>query len=253
MRRTVVSGMQYVLTIAAIIGVWWAYVALWDVPTFLLPAPDRVWRELVELFSTGRVWPHLTHTAGILLSGFVLGTLLGSVLGFVLGNARAVEEILRPYIVFFQAAPKIALAPLFIIWFGLGFTSKLVLVVSLAFFPAMVAALLGVRSVSKNMLELARLLRLSPLRRWWTIELPSSAPYLFAGLRVGAIQATVGAIVAEWMAGDRGLGFLMIFGSTTYRAPLLIAAVVLTVALGIAVHQLVVWLESAATRWQEAT
>ena len=103
------------------------------------------------------------------------------------------------------------------------------------------------------MLELARLLRLNPLRRWWTIELPSSAPYLFAGLRVGAIQATVGAIVAEWMAGDRGLGFLMIFGSTTYRAPLLIAAVVLTVALGIAVHQLVVWLESAATRWQEAT
>jgi NitT/TauT family transport system permease protein len=250
--KGIVNALQYVLTIAAIIGVWWAYVIWWNVPAYLLPPPNRVWQELVTLFSSGRIWPHLSHTSGVLVVGFVLGSLLGSVLGFLLGNARAVEEVLRPYIVFFQAAPKIALAPLFIIWFGLGLTSKLVLVVSLAFFPAMVGALLGVRSVRKNMLELSRLLRLHPLQRWWTIELPSSAPYLFAGLRVGTIQATVGAIVAEWMAGDRGLGFLMIFGSTTYRSPLLIAAVVLTVALGIVAHQAVVWLEAWATRWSEA-
>lgn len=251
MRRAATLAAQYAVTILAIVAVWWGYVAAFDVPPYLLPAPDRVGRELVGLFAGGRVWQHLLHTSGILIAGFVLGTLLGGALGFVLGSARALEEILRPYIVFFQAAPKIALAPLFIIWFGLGLTSKIVLVVSLAFFPSLVGALLGVRSVSSTMRELARLLRLNPIQRWWTIELPASTPYLFAGMRVGAIQATVGAIVAEWMAGDRGLGFLMIFGSTTYRAPLLIAAVVLTVALGILVHQVVVWLEAASTRWQE--
>jgi NitT/TauT family transport system permease protein len=239
-----------VITPAVLIGLWWGYVTLFKVPPFILPPPQMVGSELVRLFAGGTIWPHLGHTLGIILAGFVLGSMGGLLLGLVLARLPGLERMIAPYLLFIQTAPKIALAPLFILWFGLGITSKIILVVSLVFFPVMIGTVLGLRSVSPAMLELSRILHLSQRQRFLRIELPAAVPEIFSGLKVGAVQATIGAILAEWLSGGTGLGYLMVFAGTTYKAPLLFAMVIVTALLGIAVYQALAQCEKWLLSWR---
>lgn len=238
------------ITPAVLIGLWWGYVTLFKVPPFILPPPQVVGSELVRLFAGGTIWPHLGHTLGIILAGFVLGAAGGLLLGIVLARLPGLERMIAPYLLFIQTAPKIALAPLFILWFGLGIASKIVLVVSLVFFPVMIGTVLGLRSVSPAMLELSRILHLSQRQRFVRIELPAAVPEIFSGLKVGAVQATIGAILAEWLSGGTGLGYLMVFAGTTYKAPLLFAMVIVTALLGIAVYQALAQCEKWLLSWR---
>ena len=233
-----------------LIAIWWSYVRLFDVPRFVLPAPSDVWWAFFALFRDGTIWPHLAHTLGIIAAGFGIGSALGFALGFVLGKSPRLERIVGPYLFFFQTAPKIALAPLFILWFGLGLTSQIVLVVSLVFFPVMAGTILGLRSVPVNFGFLADVLNLSKRDRLVRIELPSAVPEIFAGLKVGAVQATIGAILAEWLSGAQGLGYLMVFAGTTYKAPMLFAMVLITSLLGILIYQTVAGLEKWLLSWR---
>jgi NitT/TauT family transport system permease protein len=243
-------GLEVAATLAALLALWWGYVAWFDVPAFLLPAPDRVGRAAWALIAEGELWPHLANTAGVVAAGLALGTLAGGAMGIVFAKLPVLERWLGGAILFLQTAPKIALAPLFLIWFGLGLASKLVLVVSLVFFPVMVGTMVGLAAVDRRLLDLARLLRLSPWLRLRRIELPAAAPSLFAGLKVGAVQAVVGAILAEWMSSRAGLGYLMVSASASYRTPLLFASILFTVLLGIAVYQAVAAVERAALGWR---
>lgn len=238
------------ITPAALIGLWWGYITLFKVPPFILPPPQVVGSELVRLFVGGTIWPHLGHTLGIIVVGFLLGTTGGMLLGLVLARLPGLERVIAPYLLFIQTAPKIALAPLFILWFGLGIASKIVLVVSLVFFPVMIGTVLGLRSVSPAMLELSRILHLSQRQRFMRIELPAAVPEIFSGLKVGAVQATIGAILAEWLSGGTGLGYLMVFAGTTYKAPLLFAMVIVTALLGIAVYQALAQCEKWLLSWR---
>jgi NitT/TauT family transport system permease protein len=243
-------SLEVAATLAALLALWWGYVTLFDVPAFLLPAPDRVGRAAWGLIADGELWPHLANTAGVVAAGLALGTLAGGAIGVAFAKLPVLERWLGGAILFLQTAPKIALAPLFLIWFGLGLASKLVLVVSLVFFPVMVGTMVGLAAVDRRLIDLARLLRLSPWLRLRRIELPAAAPSLFAGLKVGAVQAVVGAILAEWMSSRAGLGYLMVSASTSYRTPLLFASILFTVLLGVAVYQAVAAVERAALSWR---
>src|SRR5690606_29406383 len=161
-----------------------------------------------------------------------------------------IERVVAPYLLFFQTAPKIALAPLFILWFGLGLTSKIVLTVSLVFFPVMIGTILGLRSLSPNLHELCQILRLNRWQKLTRVEMPAAVPEIFAGLKIGAIQATIGAILAEWLSGGTGLGYLMVFAGTTYKAPLLFAMVLVTSLLGIVVYQVLAQAEKWLLSWR---
>ena len=154
-----------VVTTVTLIAAWWAYTRFSGIPPYILPSPQIVFSELVRLFTGGEIWPHLGHTLGIIASGFAIGSVTGFALGFVLAKSPRAEAILSPYLLFFQTAPKIAFAPLFILWFGLGLTSKIVLVVSLVFFPVMIGTLLGLKSLSGNLRELCRILKLTTRQR----------------------------------------------------------------------------------------
>jgi NitT/TauT family transport system permease protein len=243
-------SLEFAATLVVLVAAWWAYVVIFEVPAFLLPSPERVGRAAWTLIVDGELWPHLANTAGVVVAGLALGTIAGGAMGVVFAKLPALERWLGGAILFLQTAPKIALAPLFLIWFGLGLASKLVLVVSLVFFPVMVGTMVGLASVDRRLLDLARLLRLSPWLRLRRIELPAAAPSLFAGLKVGAVQAVVGAILAEWMSSRVGLGYLMVSASASYRAPLLFASILFTVVLGIAVYQAVAAVERAALGWR---
>ncbi len=250
MNRRALSLVFSVATPLMLIALWWAYVRVFNIPRFVLPPPGEVGAAFVALFRDGTIWPHLAHTLGIIIAGFAIGSALGFVLGFILAKSPRTERIVGPYLFFFQTAPKIALAPLFILWFGLGLTSQIVLAVSLVFFPVMAGTILGLRSVPANFGFLAEILHLSRRDRLVRIELPSAVPEIFAGLKVGAVQATIGAILAEWLSGGQGLGYLMVFAGTTYKTPMLFAMVLVTSLLGILIYQTLAALEKWLLSWR---
>ncbi|TBL69362.1 ABC transporter permease [Paenibacillus thalictri] len=243
---------EYFVAIAILVLVWYAYVVAFEVPEFILPLPAEVGKAFIEMFSSQNVLHHFSVTAGEVLAGFVLGIVLGYVIGYSIGKVKVLEEALMPYILLAQTAPKIALAPLFVIWFGLGFTSKLVLIISMVFFPVMLGAVFGLKSITYNMKCLMQITGLN----WWQkivqVELPYSLPQIFAGLKVGMVQAVIASIVAEWISGESGLGYLLVYNSTTYNTPMLFASIIYTIVVGIIFYALIGFLEDRFLFWHES-
>ncbi|KRV49266.1 ABC transporter permease [Wenjunlia vitaminophila] len=235
--------------LAVVIAGWSVYVRVADVPVYLLPPPGEVWDAARDLIGNGQLWPNLGFTARNIALGFVGGTLIGTLLGWLLWSSRWARELLAPYIVLLQAAPKIAVAPLLVLWFGLSQTSQLVLILLLAFFPMMTAMLLGLRDVPADVATLGRLLHLSRWQYLRTIQLPAAVPALLAGAKVAVIDSMTGAFLAEYLSAQKGLGYLMVLGNTSNDTPLLIAAVVITVLVGLAGFGLVSLAERRLLRW----
>lgn len=248
---TAARAAQYALSFAAILVIWDVYVRVSGAPDYLLPSPGATFAAIGTL-GWGGLLPHLGFTLGNLLLGFALGSAIGVLTGLLLHRLPGLERAVRGPILFLQTAPKIALAPLFVIWFGLGIASKIALIVSLVAFPVLIGTLTGLGGIDSRLIDLARLLKLSSFARFRRIELPSAMPEIFVGLKIGAVQAVVGAILAEWMASKAGLGYLMTFATATYKTPLLFAAVLLTVVLGISVYFLLDTLERRLFAWRDA-
>ncbi len=243
---------HYVATLVVLTAVWQLYVSVGHVSSFLLPAPLPVLTALLASLRSGQLVSATAQTCLEILVGFGVGSVLGVALGALLSRSELLRTATGSLLLFFQTAPKIALAPLFILWFGLGLLSKLVLVVSLVFFPAMVATTVGISSVPGPFVDLANLLGLRPAQRFFRIQLPLALPDIFAGLKVGLVQAVIGAIVAEWMAGNAGLGYLMVYGDTTFDTPLLIAAILMTVLVSVVFTGLLVRVETRLLSWHAA-
>ncbi|GAA3928921.1 ABC transporter permease [Actinomadura viridis] len=235
--------------VVVIVGAWSLYVRWADVPSYLLPAPGAVLSAIGSLVSDGQLWSNLTYTLRNIVLGFVGGSVIGVALGWALWSSRIVREVLNPYIVLLQAAPKIAVAPLLVLWFGLSLTSQFVLILLLVFFPMMAATMLGLRDVPADVASLGRLLNLSGRRYLLTIQIPAATPALLAGAKIAVIDAMTGAFLAEYLSAQRGLGYLMILGNTSNDTPMLIAAVLITVLVGLAGFGLVSLAERRLLRW----
>ncbi len=184
-------------------------VRAFEVPLYILPPPSRVAVALWRGFASGLYQKHLLHT----LTETVLGFLLGSAIGFALGAAvalnRYVEYLLYPYIVMFQSVPKVALAPLIVVWFGLGLQSQIVNAALVACFPLLVNTIAGLKSADEERINLMRSLAASRGQIFWMLQLPNSLPFVMAGLEVSMIFALIGAIVAEFVGAEAGLGMLI--------------------------------------------
>lgn len=249
--RRIPPAVDHLVGIVAVVVAWQVYVSATGAPAFLMPSPGAVGDALAGLTMSGELWANLGFTLGNVVLGLAVGAAAGFALGMILAKSPTLERWLDGPILILQTAPKIALAPLFVIWFGFGTTSKIVLIVSLVLFPVLVATMVGLRGVPPAMGELARVLKLTTWQKLTRIELPMALPEIFIGLRIGAVQAVVGAILGEWMSGKLGLGYLMTFASATYKTPLLFAAVLLTVAVGIAVHVGLESVERRLLRWKQ--
>ncbi len=240
------------LYLVLILMIWHAYVTIFAVPKFLLPDPYSVGRELVAVITSGELWPHLIYTLRNILLGFTLGGVLGCVLGALVTRSWIIDAAMSPFLVMFQAAPKIAIAPLFVLWFGLGLTSQLALIISLVFFPMLTGMTLGLRQLDPSYLELGRILGLGSLARFGSIELPAALPSVFAAARIAAIDAMTGAVLAEFISSERGLGYLLVYSNSTYRTPLLIVAIVVIVGVGLSLYQLILVAERRLIGWHES-
>lgn len=227
----------------AVIAAWeWLPPAL-GIPGFILPPVSDVAREFVRLHGRENLWEHTAVTLAEVAVGFVLGSLLGMLTGYVLGLSRTAEILLSPYILMLQIAPKVAFAPLFIIWFGYTVYPKILVAILIVFFPIAINVLKAMHAVDPALINLARSFSATRVQIFWKIEFPASMPALFAGLRIGSTLAVIGIVVGEFVGGNEGLGYLLILGEGQGRTAMVFVTIILLTVVGIVAYVVVLALE----------
>jgi len=214
----------------------------------VLPAPSAIAAALWRGLQTGYLWPHLLQTLLELGLGLTLGCMLGFAGGVLLGESAALRRVLMPYVVTSQVVPKLALVPLFIVWFGFGTTPTVVITALICFFPLLENTLTGIAQVDAARLELFRMLGATRGQTLWRLKVPAGLPAILAGLRVAVVLALVGAVVGEFIGASKGLGALIIATQGSMDTPLMFAVLLLITALGLLLYELTLWLERRLLR-----
>jgi len=242
---------MYIFVFLLFISAWKAVTFIFRIPPFLLPPPEDVFTEYVTLLVNRLLLVHTYVTLYETITGFLAGSAIGMLLGYPLAKSRGLERILSPYIVAAQTAPKIALAPLIVIWLGFGIASKFFLVALIVFFPIFVNMITGVRSVDRNLLELMKSTGASKFDIFWKIEIPSSLPMLFAGYKTGITLAVIGAVVGEFVGANAGLGYLTIYAAGLMDTTQVFVAIFQLTLLGISLYALISFIEKKLMPWYE--
>lgn len=237
--------------LAAFLAVWEFYVRCFDVSPMILPRPEAVGNALIDLLATPRTYFHAWVTVEETLAGFFIAVVTGIALGTVLAKIRWLERTLNPWIIGLQVMPKIALVPLFIVWFGFGLSSKVVMAAVLAFFPIMTNTILGIKSVERGHRDVMLGLNAGRWATFRDLDLPSALPYILTGMEVGMILAIVGAIVGEYLGGNVGLGQLAVATLNAFDVPGMFAVIVLLTVMGFALYFAVVLLRQRLTPWHQ--
>ncbi|WP_020014465.1 ABC transporter permease [Promicromonospora sukumoe] len=231
----------------ALFALWWFVAWRELVPAYLVPSPGAVAETMAA------EWPMLLeHTWVTTLEtivGFVLAAVIGVAAAVLLVYSRTAEKSLYPLILFAQVIPKIAIAPILVVWFGFGMTPKIVLAVLIAFFPVVVSAVAGLRSVDPELLEMSATMGASRWKTFRKIRFPGALPQLMSGLKVAVTLAVVGAVVGEFVGADRGLGYVLLLASGNLDAPLLFADLILMSLIGVVLFVLVEVLERLLIPW----
>jgi NitT/TauT family transport system permease protein len=244
---------QALLTVAifaAIIVIWDLYVRLFGLSALVLPTPYQVWLSLVENTLSGRLIDHMWVTLSEVLLGFLLGSVVGVALGMLTAQSPLMRIIIGPYILASQAMPKLALAPIIVIWLGFGIAPKVVITALICFFPLLENTIIGLTSTDPHQVELFQVLTASRWQSFIKLRVPNALPVIFAGLRVAITLAVVGAVVGEYVGANRGLGALVIAAQGSFDTPLMFAIFVYLTVVGIVLYKLMELLEHTAFSWR---
>lgn len=239
--------MPATLVILALFVLWQLAVDLLQVKEYILPSPLAA---LKALDRPSYQWPaNFLITMYAVLGAFVLSAVLGVALAVLIVWDRLLLRTVMPVLVLFNTLPKIALAPLFVLWLGYGVWPNIVIGTTIAFFPMVVNTAIGLASAEPEILDLVRTLRASRWQVFAKIRFPNAVPYIFAGLKLNATMSVTGAIVGEFVASELGLGSMIITGGVTLETPSIFASLLLIAALGLALYGLVVALECMMAPW----
>ena len=235
----------------AVVVLWEAVSRLFRLPEFVLPPPTRIVGVLVSRQAAlgYAAWV----TAQEVVWGFLLSGMIGAAVALVIARFATFGRALYPLVVLFQNVPKVALAPLFILWFGFDLAPKVVLIVVIAFFPVAINMLVGLQTVDSNLVALMRSVGASRNEILWRIQIPNSLPYLMAGLKVAVTLAVIGAIVGEFAGAQAGLGYMIQFASTQMQTSLVFAALVEVSLLGMLFYYAIEWIERRYIDWMPRT
>jgi NitT/TauT family transport system permease protein len=221
-------------SIATLIGfvvLWELLVIAFNVPTWLLPAPTAIWTEFVkQAHLLGR---HLVTTGSGAVSGLAIGAVSALILAMLMVQSRILQRVLMPLLVIDQSVPKIALAPIFVIWFGTGMTTRVVIAVVISFFPIVVNAIRGMTAVDRRVNDLMTTLSASRWDILTKVQLPNAVPYIFAALKVAVPLSIIGAVVAEFMQSDSGLGYLVLVAVGNVNTPMVFVSVLIMALLSL--------------------
>jgi NitT/TauT family transport system permease protein len=230
-----------VLAHIALIAVWYLVVTYRHVPAFVLPSPVAT---IATLGGTNYDWVGNTLvTASEIFGGYFLAVAVGVLLAIAFSWSRSTEAAIMPLLISLNMIPKVALGPLFIVWFSYGIFPNAIIAFSISFFPILLTTARGFREVEPELFDLVRSLRSSKWQTFTKIQLPSAMPYIFSGMKVGAILAVAGAIVGEFLGSSRGLGYLMLQVQVTLDTAAMFMAVILITLLGVILYGMVIGLE----------
>lgn len=246
---TITNILNALRTVVIVTAIWWIFVLVANVPAYLLPAPDAIASRIVFLAQTAELTKHIRVTLAEIGAGFAIGGLLGVVFGWLFVRVPLLGRLLSPLIVLLQTAPKIAIAPLLLLWLGLDMGPKITLIAIVTFFPVMAGAAAGFAAVEKPYQDLGTLLHLSPWQRFRRIELPFSFPPILAGLRIASTQAVTAAVIGELMGATYGLGYLLSLGQENGDASVVVVAVLILSAIGWSFHELIRLCEKHMLSW----
>ncbi|MFS0777518.1 ABC transporter permease [Neobacillus sp. 3P2-tot-E-2] len=221
---------------------------LWEIlakqmSELVLPAPSVVVATLLEGLTSGYYTPHILQTSLEIVIGLFIGSLLGILTGIWMGEVEFIRKLLFPYVIASQAVPKLALAPLFILWFGFGMTSKIVITALICFFPLMENTVTAIQYTDPQKVELFRVLGANRWQTLFKLKIPAGLPSIMAGFRVAVVLAVVGAVVGEFIGGSEGLGALIIASQGMMDTPLMFSVLILITILGTVLYQLVYFIE----------
>ncbi len=234
-----IARLPSLLLLVILLAGWEVWCRLGGLSPLVLPAPSSVLATLWSEIATGRLWPHLAMTAAEMALGLGIGAVVGLGVGILLAEFPALSRLLRPYVLASQLVPKLALGPLFIIWFGFGMTPTVVITALICFFPLMENTLTGISEVDASRRELFRMLGAGRLQTLLRLKLPSALPVIMAGLRVAVVLALVGAVVGEFIGGRVGLGASIIAAQSVMDSSLIFALFIVITALGMLLYEAV--------------
>jgi len=238
------------ISIALFLAIWQGVVWITNYPSFILPSPGDVATRWIQLVVDGAIFRHAWVTLQEILIGLVLGMSMATLTGYGLAHSEVAERLLTPYIVASQSVPTVAIAPLLVIWFGTGKLSKILVCALIVFFPILVNTVVGIRSVDPRLRDLMRTLEATRWQTIWLLEVPAALPVLLGGLKVGATLAVIGAVVGEFVASDRGLGYLLKQGQQLYDTPLIFVGVGTLILLAQSLYGVVALAERHLLRWR---
>lgn len=244
-RQQAVAG----VTIIGVI-VLWEVICRWaEVPVWLLPSPSMIasafgqWQHLLP--------QHILATLYAVIGGFALAVLTGVPIAILIVYSPFLRRVIFPFLLILQSVPKVAIAPLLLIWVGYGLQSNIVVACIVAFFPIVITTATGLQAVSPELLELSRALDTSKLKIFWKLRLPWALPYLFSGMKVAMTLSVIGAVVGEFIGSDKGLGYLILTASSNMNTALVFAVVAVLSVLGILAYYAVVMFERLLCPWYQ--
>jgi NitT/TauT family transport system permease protein len=240
---------RQILALAVLLALWQAAGYAGMLNPLYMPTPTQIWSALAELFGTGRIWPHIEATFTAALVGLALGIVVGIALGVAAALIRPIAELLEPVMLLLNAIPRVILAPLFVIWFGIGLGSKVALAFILVSVVIFFTVFTGIRQVDRKLVERIVTLGGSRIDLLRQVYLPSVAAWVLGNLKVAVGFAFTGAVVGEFVAASRGLGYLLSFAQSTYNASLMMALVLLIMAVVLVIFAVAGRLEKRLLRW----
>jgi len=239
--------MRPVLLVVILLVVWDLVIRVFSIPPYLIPAPAAVVKQLY--LEWPKLWRESLVTTYATLGGFALSIAFGIPMALMIAYSKTVESFVYPLLVFSQSVPKIAIAPLFVVWFGFGIIPKVICAFMLGFFPVVVSTVVGFKSVDPDMLDLARSMKASRIATFIRISFPQALPSIFAGLKVSVTLAVVGAVVGEFVGSNSGIGYVLQIANGNFDLPLMFAALTLLSAIGVLLFVAVDLVERLMIPW----
>lgn len=244
---TVRSFAYPTLFAAGILLLWEFLVTYFEYPAVILPAPSLIWIALIERFDL--IWFHTVPTMRDSIAGFFVATLLGVGFAAAITINKYVRDSVYPLLVTIQLVPKVAWTPLFIVWAGIGWESRMSIATFIAFFPILISMVAGLQSTDKSLVRLCTSLNASNWQTFWMVRLPASVPYFFSGCKIAITLAVIGVIVAEFISSSEGLGFLILLGASNFETDLILASITVLCLMGLAFYGLVHAADALTNRW----
>lgn len=235
------------MSLGFVVATWELLVNFFRLPKWLLPTPSVI---LIEMHaSRGYLWNHTLVTMEEVCVGFTIAVIVGTLLGIIIVYSPILEKTLYKLLVATQSIPKIAIAPLLVLWLGMGLITKVTMVFLMCFFPIMVSTVSGLQSTPRELLELADVLGANWAQSFLKIRFPAALPYLFNGLKVSVSMAIVGAMISEFINADKGLGYSLLISTSQLNGPLAFSILTILAVLGIGLFSIVARLEKMICPW----